>query len=592
MTNRIIIYLLLMCAVCQMTTAKSYTNLYQKLAEVNVQWHKQTDVPQEVFTKAPVLEEIAAIQTHLKYVEQTLRQRNVSHLTENQRKNRQIALNELNGYWQKGQFPKNVYLPYRNPVFIDKFNTFCAVGYLVKATGFEPISRQIAENQNFKYVYEIKSEALLDWAKEYGFSLAELAWIQPGYPPTQPTNAMQMGVGGPVKDIIPGIFGTDEIHVVGTFSSGVSAYFSGVAGYDWFAEAQVVGEVNAIEFYNNYPVIAGNLTSVNTMPVSNVIQLAPNGSGIQQMGTLESTVYDLEYYKNELYAAGNFGVKKWDGTAWVSILTTDGTVQKLHVFNNDLYVGGAFNTVNGQTQNNITKFDGTNVIAMDNGVDFSVYAINHLQNEIYIGGDFIGVGPGNPPLDTGYVWYFTNNQWRTTQVPLIGSAIYSFENVEDVNLYVGGDFSYQPMMGTYGSNLVKMQKWGTNYSCEGMDLLNQAVYALRFHNKRLYIGGAFTAGMNNNLNGIGYIEDNTVSIELPKNEAFMIYPNPVQGKLEIQVKGGYLENTSLYLYDLAGKLLMESKISSAVQQGISVAHLPSGMYSLQIGKETHKFVKL
>ncbi|MFN0201624.1 MAG: T9SS type A sorting domain-containing protein, partial [Bacteroidia bacterium] len=115
---------------------------------------------------------------------------------------------------------------------------------------------------------------------------------------------------------------------------------------------------------------------------------------------------------------------------------------------------------------------------------------------------------------------------------------------------------------------------------------------LRFHNKRLYIGGAFTAGMNNNLNGIGYIDDNTVSIELPENESFMIYPNPVQSKLEIQVKERDIENATLYLYDLAGRLVMESKVSSALQQGISVAHLPSGVYSLQIGKEMHKFVKL
>ena len=172
------IFTLMFCAI---VSAQSITN-YQQLVSVNKTWQYQTDIePSLKNTMAIERNEQQLVQHHLEEVEKLLRSRDTKNLTTTQKENRNKILNILNGYRVAGNFPKNTNHHNRQPYFIDEFNTFCAVGYLMKETGEEAMARDISKNQNYYYLADISHPRLMEWVSTTGLSLTELALIQPGY---------------------------------------------------------------------------------------------------------------------------------------------------------------------------------------------------------------------------------------------------------------------------------------------------------------------------------------------------------------------------------------------------------------------------
>lgn len=122
------------------------------------------------------------IKTHLEYVENLLRQKDVSYLSMEFQIRRNYVLDLLHDYWTKGVFPKNYdYYDQRKPCFIDKDGTICAVGYLIEQT----TNRHIVENINSKHKYdellEMNDPILDKWIDKCGLTKQELAMIQPTY---------------------------------------------------------------------------------------------------------------------------------------------------------------------------------------------------------------------------------------------------------------------------------------------------------------------------------------------------------------------------------------------------------------------------
>jgi hypothetical protein len=129
------------------------------------------------------------IKTHLTYVEQLLRDKDISNLTVEARKHRQEMLELLRQYRLAGEFPKNYDYPgERVPCFIDKKGNICAVGYLIEQTA----GRAVAESINKKYKYEkllVMNDPTIDqWIASSGLTKEECAMIQPayGYPEPDP----------------------------------------------------------------------------------------------------------------------------------------------------------------------------------------------------------------------------------------------------------------------------------------------------------------------------------------------------------------------------------------------------------------------
>ena len=141
-------------------------------------------------------DEKTRLQTHLKYVEKLLRNKDVSRLTVEQKENRIKMLDLLNEYWTAGIFPKNYDYPdQRIPCFIDKDGNICAVGYLIEQSA----GRQVAEELNTKFKYEyllaMNDQTIDNWVQASGLTKEECGMIQPTYGPAPTDNYISPAYG-------------------------------------------------------------------------------------------------------------------------------------------------------------------------------------------------------------------------------------------------------------------------------------------------------------------------------------------------------------------------------------------------------------
>jgi len=152
------------------------------MADVNKRWNYEKDIPAYVYEENKTFfSDEERIRHHLKLVHQILYSRDVSHLSDQLKSTRAKNLDNLLHYYQHENLPKNTDIAGRVPVFIDQFNNFCAVGYLIKASGYEDLSRKISQNMNYEYLLNMKDDELSTWVSKSGLTAKELAWIQPAY---------------------------------------------------------------------------------------------------------------------------------------------------------------------------------------------------------------------------------------------------------------------------------------------------------------------------------------------------------------------------------------------------------------------------
>lgn len=123
----------------------------------------------------------ARIVQHLTEVEQELRAKDVSHLSEAQRAEREAMLDRLHEYRVAARFPRNSYVQGRTPVFIDAEGTACAMGDLLIHSGAEDVAETIANQENLARVVDIESVDLGPWLDAHGMTVAEAQRVQPSY---------------------------------------------------------------------------------------------------------------------------------------------------------------------------------------------------------------------------------------------------------------------------------------------------------------------------------------------------------------------------------------------------------------------------
>lgn len=135
------------------------------------------------YGEAPTAEtsELRRLQTHLAYVEGLLRAKDAGHLTPAQRARRAKLLDELRTYWKRGLFPKNTYQSGRTPVFIDEEGRLCAVGYLIAQSAGREAAERVNERFQLARIADMDAPRVEKWARRHGFTLRELAMIQPTY---------------------------------------------------------------------------------------------------------------------------------------------------------------------------------------------------------------------------------------------------------------------------------------------------------------------------------------------------------------------------------------------------------------------------
>ena len=162
---------------------------FDELVEINSYWKTipKSELPNQLHEKKIQLSSTDWISYHLKNVESILRAQSTKNLTKIQKQNRLKSLDSLHVYWNEQAFPINDMYSYRLPIFIDKYDNFCAVGYLIKASGNEKLSRRIQQQMNTAYLREMTDiDGLSEWIAQSGFTFEELALIQPSYTPSGP----------------------------------------------------------------------------------------------------------------------------------------------------------------------------------------------------------------------------------------------------------------------------------------------------------------------------------------------------------------------------------------------------------------------
>ncbi|MBA2540979.1 MAG: hypothetical protein H0V17_15170 [Deltaproteobacteria bacterium] len=92
-------------------------------------------------------------------------------------------LGYLDDYIANGITPVNVHLPWRSPVFIDDAGAICAVGYLIERSSGRALPERISKEHRFEVLEDISvaMPEVRDWISASGFTLEELASIQPAY---------------------------------------------------------------------------------------------------------------------------------------------------------------------------------------------------------------------------------------------------------------------------------------------------------------------------------------------------------------------------------------------------------------------------
>jgi hypothetical protein len=182
--------------------AQKNITAYQQLAGVNKQWRNQPDVNKNLKNiAAKPLSEQQLIQFHLQQTELLLRSRDVSKFSTTLKVQRLKNLDILHGYWNKGLFPINDMHEGRQPYFIDKNNTYCAVGYIMQQTGADEMAKEINATQNYSYLLDIQHPKLMSWIAQSGFTLDELALIQPAYGGEHPVILLEMHYNNTGTDV-------------------------------------------------------------------------------------------------------------------------------------------------------------------------------------------------------------------------------------------------------------------------------------------------------------------------------------------------------------------------------------------------------
>jgi hypothetical protein len=585
-------------------------NLFlQNLILVNDQWKNQEFNPSDFssFENSKPQNFNQWISVHLLLVEKNLRSRDVSKLNPEQYKNRIYLLDQLKEYALNGIFPVNNFILLKNPVFIDARGTHCAVGYLMQQSGAEQLAQQINKNEKFAYIHQIKTKGVGEWAKNNGFSLDELAWIQPGYPPNFTANPLLQGLNGSVKTmaINPSdgtiyVGGSFSAAVDGTVCSGIAAYINGFAGYSWIDLAGGVnGTVNKILLHQNKLIVGGSFTTAGSLSVLNVAAYNLNNGTWEQMGNLNGNVKTFEVFNGQIYAGGSFNsfIAKWNGTSWEEVLPGylyGNEVRALKAHENELIIGGDFELPTGALRKNAFAFDGTQAVIMGFGTKTPVNDFEIYQGKIYAGCDYIS---GN---DTCALASFMDGDWQTIfdgNFYYFGFGSYLHGTIKqmktfEASMYIAGDFSANSGM-TFGENMIRYSETANDTVPMPILMADSTINCFGFYYNDICYGGDFTYQPGSNLNRIALLQNELLVSAKTKTvkDKINFFPNPSTDKI-------YITNNldepieSVKLFSADGKLIL-SQVNLGKQAVIQLEKPANGIYFIEsINRTNSSFNKV
>ncbi len=203
----------------------------------------------------------------------------------------------------------------------------------------------------------------------------------------------------------------------------------------------------------------------------------------------------------------SFAIDTGSLTSWdPNVTTANSTVHTLLLSGTTLYVGGRFNTIGGQTRNNLSAISTSTGLASSwnpniNGGAATVYTIALSGTNLYVGGSFSGVAAQSiswlTAVDTGTGL----STWNPNASTIVRALA-----VSGTTLYVAGNFQSidgqnRNYLASYDLNTNIIKSWDPHPSWP--------IYALSVSGSNIYAGGEFNSIGSQTRNYIAAIDANT-----------------------------------------------------------------------------------
>ena len=196
-------------------------------------------------------------------------------------------------------------------------------------------------------------------------------------------------------------------------------------GFTYYTQS--IGRVYTLLEWDGLLVAGGFFSHSGNTVVNNIAVW--NGSIWSSLGSgLSNNVKALAVFNEVLYAGGEFGLSRWTGTSWESVMTQSWaySVEALAVFNNLLYVGGKFTETPDGPADHIAVFDGNQWDVVGSGTDDDVYALSVYDDKLRVGGTFTNAGG----IVANHVAYWDGFSWGTMGDGTIGT-VYEFHDFNE-----------------------------------------------------------------------------------------------------------------------------------------------------------------
>jgi len=582
----------------------SYLN---HLKEINAEWqHHVVHCPEGQINFES---DDDRIQLHLELVCESLKNNIPAHLTSAQLDKRNALIKALEVYAQTKIFPINTNHLVRQPYFVDNYGIHCAVGQLMYVSGNEDLVTQIKLDHNYDYIQDIKTPGVSDWATEHGFTMAELKWIQPGYPPNAVLEALSNGTNGSVTRMVNSL-STGAIMFTGSFSEVDNLPCANIGYYQ---NSQLSCYGNGINgTINDMIELAGNLTVFGEFEDNGILYPAANFDGSSwtyiDIPSREGAVASAGYYYNStLYEVvihhptlSNISeIWQNNGGVWTRKAKVDGIILELANTSQGVVYGGHFSTVTAYEEgsSDSTIYQVNNVIIdplfsttwhdVGTAVSDTVKAIIEIGTSLYLG----GTCSNNVNQSDVCLSKYLNN---SSQAILLrshflesgdeGVSINSIAFDNHTKLYLGGEFAMAAFVGIYGNNLAAYHL--VYNGLEPLAQLNGSVESLTISNNDLYFGGNFTTNLfNQNLNHLGIVAS-TANIISSNQSAIAVFPNPFSGIIHVE---GVKSDSKYVLINSVGQTVSTGLVTNQTITGLN--DLPKGSYILQIDSKEGRFTR-
>lgn len=615
-----LLYLILMLSSLAISAASlapwQKASLHEHLTEVNVEWDTQMNTdPLLASIPFQFATDQQRIQLHLQLVEQRLSTRPTNHLNDQQRTNRLHHLAILRQYWQAGQFPQNDGHAMRQPYFVDAAGTHCAVGYLLAQDGATSIVDAVKNQQNYSYLAElaVNFPALPAWAEENGFTLNELAWIQPGYPPvSRGWDGIGNGGGCNGEVLAMANYQDEWIAMAGQFSEMDGQAANNIIGWDgeaWFNFGEGLnGIVYDLDFLRSHDLIAvGDFTLYNDPTKHNIAvwnRVEERWEGMQS-GDMNGPIYTIDHYGyfGPYFIGGEFsavdGETGYQNLAFFDYdfqneaylwsnhdgdFSVDGPVYDLQINSYRLLVAGEFSltgTMSSQpeqmlTAGNLAYWDENDAWVSSLHTELpAVKAAKINDGYLYVG-----------DATDGKVEVLNAGLWQ----PLSGiQGVYQEEDnhingfVEhNEEIYAYGNLVFSPVVGDYGQSLAAINGL---YS-SGLALFNDEIKAATSFQGELFVAGDFTSVDNEAVNGLASSDLLITSTDDPLVEETLV--SLWSHGQQVYLKTIDLpDHAQLSFYNLQGQLLQTRQFDGGSQltsfaldyQGAVLCQVQAGSYA-------------